>query len=113
MPPSRSRTRRCLKSWNPLRIVTGLSLDSPYPDIQDMGAVKVIRVLFFFCVGVAVPVAYGQEPNFQYDPIEHYTGRFLTTILILGLAITAYSILRYRGRITGIASWMFLAVGIV
>src|SRR2546425_4068454 len=78
-----------------------------------MRAVKFIRVLFFLFSCFAVPAAYAQDPNFQYDPIEHYTGRFLTTILILGLAITAYSILRYRGRITGIASWMFLAVGIV
>ncbi len=73
---------------------------------------KVSRLLLFVLVFVVSP-AYGQEGHFQYDPIEHYTSRFLTTILILGIGLIGYSLIRYRGRISGTPSWIFLLAGIV
>ena len=75
-------------------------------------AVRRLLVFSLFGCFFVLP-AYGQEGQFQYDPIEHYTSRFLITILLLGIGVTAFSLLRYRGRITGTASWMFLLTGIV
>lgn len=53
-----------------------------------------------------------QHPNFQTDPVEQYGARVLTFVIILGIVVVLFSILRYRGRITGPISWASLAFGV-
>jgi nitrate/TMAO reductase-like tetraheme cytochrome c subunit len=50
--------------------------------------------------------------QFQQDPVERYGARVLTVIIVLGILVVLYSILRYRGRVTGPVSWGFLALGV-
>jgi cytochrome c nitrite reductase small subunit len=50
--------------------------------------------------------------QFQVDPIEQYGARVLTGVAILGIAVVLYSLIRYRGRITGPISWALLALGV-
>jgi len=71
-----------------------------------------LRTYFLLLLGViAAAPAYAQESPFQQDPVEHYAGWFLTGVLILGIGLVLYSMLRYRGRLAGPVSWVFLAVG--
>jgi nitrate/TMAO reductase-like tetraheme cytochrome c subunit len=58
-------------------------------------------------------VAYGQESRFQADPVEHYASRFLIGALALGIGLLLYSLIVYRGRIVGAASWSLLIGSIV
>jgi len=50
--------------------------------------------------------------QFQVDPIEQYGARFLTGVIVLGIAVVLFSLIRYRGRITGPVSWAVLAFGV-
>ncbi len=50
--------------------------------------------------------------RFQQDPVEHFGARFLAGVLVLGVVIVLYSLVRYRGRTARAASWGFLALGV-
>jgi len=60
-------------------------------------------------------VAYAQvsDESFSGDPIEFYGVRFLTLLLLFGVALVAYSLFRYRGRLPGPAAWAFLLAGVL
>jgi cytochrome c nitrite reductase small subunit len=58
-------------------------------------------------------LAFGQEPRFQFDPVEDYSSKFLTGVLILGIALLLFNLIRYRGRILGSVSVALLVAGIV
>src|SRR5437870_1330239 len=67
----------------------------------------------FALLAVFTPViAFGQDNQFQFDPIEHYTTRILSTVIALGIVIVLYSLIRYRGRTAGPASIAFLVAGV-
>ncbi len=50
--------------------------------------------------------------RFQQDPVEHFGARFLTVVIVIGIGIVIYSLVRYRGRTATAASWGFLALGV-
>ena len=50
--------------------------------------------------------------DFQHDPVEEGLASFLTIVLVLGVAILLYSIVRYRGRVTGRLAWALLIAGV-
>jgi cytochrome c nitrite reductase small subunit len=52
--------------------------------------------------------AFAQDNPFQHDPIEHYTSRVLAVIIVVGIALVGYSILRFRGRTEGPLSWALI-----
>ena len=58
--------------------------------------------------------AYGQsvEASFQHDPVEHYGSRVLTGLLIAGICLVTYSLIRYRGRIVGWGAWGLLLASV-
>lgn len=47
------------------------------------------------------------------DPVEYYGSRFLVGLLVAGLLLAVYSLLRYRGRIAGPVSWGVLASAVL
>lgn len=47
----------------------------------------------------------------RFDPVEHYGARFLTGLIVAGALLVIYSLLRYRGNTSGIASWAVLILG--
>lgn len=51
------------------------------------------------------------EQLFQLDPVEYYGSRVLTAILVIGILIVLYNLVRYRGRTTGPLSWALLLSG--
>src|SRR5579872_6811377 len=71
-----------------------------------------ISCLGLFTIAFFPALAFGQENQFQFDPIEHYTTRALLTVLIIGIAVVLYSILKYRGRTAGPASIALLLGGV-
>lgn len=52
------------------------------------------------------------EPAFQQDPVEVYGSRALTAVLLVGIAIVLFSLIRFRGRTSGPLSWGLLIVGV-
>lgn len=56
--------------------------------------------------------AQAQVSEFHRDPVDEYGSRFLTIVIGIGIAIVLYSLIRYRGRITGPLSWGLLIVGV-
>ena len=58
------------------------------------------------------PVLLRAESRFQSDPVEIFGQRFLTVLLVAGVACVLYSLVRYRGRTAGAASWGILALGV-
>ena len=58
------------------------------------------------------PLLGQHESQFQVDPVERYGARVLTAVIVLGIAVVLYSLIRYRGRITGPISWALLAFGV-
>lgn len=53
-----------------------------------------------------------EASRFQQDPVEHFGARFLTAVIVLGICVVVYSIIRYRGRTAGAVSWGLLALGV-
>jgi nitrate/TMAO reductase-like tetraheme cytochrome c subunit len=47
------------------------------------------------------------------DPAEMYATRFLIAILVFGVSLLAFSLLRYRGRTDGPAAWAALILGVL
>lgn len=52
-------------------------------------------------------------PSFASDPAEYYGTRFLTTILVCGIALLLFSLIRYRGRTPSSAAWVLLFLAVV
>jgi nitrate/TMAO reductase-like tetraheme cytochrome c subunit len=52
-------------------------------------------------------------PPFASDPAEYYGTRFLTAILICGIALLLFSLFRYRGRTPGLSAWALLFLAVV
>lgn len=70
-------------------------------------------VTFFACSLVPLAaLAQSQVAKFQKDPVDEYGSRFLTIVVFIGIAIIVYSLVRYRGRVTGPISWGLLIVGV-
>jgi cytochrome c nitrite reductase small subunit len=53
-----------------------------------------------------------EASRFQQDPVEHFGSRFLTVVILIGIGVVLYSLVRYRGRTLGAASWGLLALGV-
>ena len=72
------------------------------------------RVLFVVLFWASASLVYGQatDPSFQLDPVEYYGSRALTGVLVFGISIVLYSLIRYRGRTSGPLSWGLLIVGV-
>ena len=51
-------------------------------------------------------------PAFQTDPVDYYGSRFLIVVILAGIAVVLYSLLRYRGRTTGPVAWGLLIAGV-
>ena len=49
---------------------------------------------------------------FPQDPVEYYGSRFLIGLLIVGAALLAYSLLRYRGRLDTAVGWVLVIAGV-
>jgi nitrate/TMAO reductase-like tetraheme cytochrome c subunit len=56
--------------------------------------------------------AWAQESQFQQDPVERFAARAMVALVILGMGIVLYSMIRYRGRMRGMASWIVLIAGV-
>jgi nitrate/TMAO reductase-like tetraheme cytochrome c subunit len=59
----------------------------------------------------AIP-AYAQDTQFQQDPVERLTAEVLVTLIILGIAVIFYSLVRYRGRTEQTGSWALVLLGV-
>jgi cytochrome c nitrite reductase small subunit len=73
------------------------------------------RVFSILLVLLSFPsAAVGEElkASFQHDPVEYYGSRILAWVLILGICVICYSLLRFRGRTVGPVSWGLLILGI-
>lgn len=57
--------------------------------------------------------AFGQQPRFQQDPVEDYSAKFLTGVLIFGIGLLLFNLIRYRGRMAGSVSIALLVSGVV
>ena len=53
-----------------------------------------------------------QEPAFSRDPAEYYGSRLLIAALALAIAVTLFSLLKYRGRTNGPAAWASLVLSV-
>jgi len=74
------------------------------------------RKLWAIFLGLSFSIpALAQDNEFQHDPIEYYTSRILSLILIAGIGLVLYSLIRYRGRTKVPLSWGLLlaAVGVI
>ena len=54
-----------------------------------------------------------QESRFQQDPVELYSSRFLAGVLIFGIVVVLYNLIRNGGRMGGSASIALLVAGVV
>jgi len=60
----------------------------------------------------AWPCEAGAQQNaFQQDPVDLYGSRFLAAVIVIGLGLVLYSLIRYRGRDSGPVSWGLLLAG--
>jgi cytochrome c nitrite reductase small subunit len=78
-----------------------------------MTSMTVVR-LCCFCAFAGIG-AFGQErrPASLENAVDHYGSRLLIGVLITGIILILYSLLRYRGRIKGTLSWGLLITGVV
>lgn len=61
---------------------------------------------------VLVPVGTGVQADVsKFDPVAHYASRFLAGLIVVGVALVLYSLVRYRGKTAGWASWGVLILG--
>jgi cytochrome c nitrite reductase small subunit len=75
---------------------------------------KLARPLLW-CAWAAVPIAaraQQQAAAFREDPVDKYGSRFLVIVVLLGIAIVLYSLIRYRGKVAGPMSWGLLICGV-
>jgi len=55
--------------------------------------------------------ARAQSTNFQQDPVDYYGSLFLTAVMVLGIVVVLYSLIRYRGRASSPLAWGLLIAG--
>jgi nitrate/TMAO reductase-like tetraheme cytochrome c subunit len=55
-------------------------------------------------------VAHAQDTS-HFDPVDHYGARVLGGLIVAGAVLILYSLLRYRGKTSGVASWGVLVMG--
>ena len=68
----------------------------------------------FAALLVFVPAGALAQPHvFQQDPVDRLMARFLTVLILLGLAVVLFSLFRYRGRDIGAISWGLLLGGTI
>jgi cytochrome c nitrite reductase small subunit len=72
---------------------------------------------WFLSLGIPVLVpalAPAQEKTlaFQIDPVDYWGSRFLATVILIGIAVVLYSLVRYRGQASGPFAWGLLIVGV-
>lgn len=60
---------------------------------------------------VLFPGARLQQDTSQFDPVDHYGSRVLAGLIVLGIVLVLYSLIRYRGKAAGAASWGVLVLG--
>jgi cytochrome c nitrite reductase small subunit len=64
------------------------------------------------CAAILLPLAaHAQSTNFHVDPVDYYGSRFLAGVIVLGIVILLYSLVRYRGRTSSPLAWGLLIVG--
>jgi cytochrome c nitrite reductase small subunit len=73
---------------------------------------KAISCLLFLALSFAMQ-AQSSEPRFQTDPVDYFGSRFLTGLMMLGIVILLYSMVRYRGRLTGAVATTLAVAGVV
>lgn len=74
-----------------------------------MGAMRFLWLAGLMLTPLLLRAQEGSQ--FQSDPVERFGARLLTCVIILGIAVVLYSLVRYRGRTVGAASWGVLALG--
>jgi len=57
-------------------------------------------------------VARAQSDTSRFDPVDHYGARVIAGLIVAGTVLVIYSLLRYRGETSGIASWAVLILGV-
>src|SRR5262249_41967727 len=64
--------------------------------------------------GLLPLVARAQQntPAFQVDPVDYYGSRFFATVIIIGIVLVLYSLIRYRGPASRPLAWGLLIVGV-
>jgi cytochrome c nitrite reductase small subunit len=71
------------------------------------------QLALFAALALLPAKIYAQEASqFQRDPVEQYGARALTFVIVLGIAVVLFSLVKYRGRLTGPVSWAVLAFGV-
>ena len=67
------------------------------------------------CLGAAlIPLAASAQQEatkFQRDPVDQYGSRFLTVVIVIGVILVLYNLIRYRGKVAGPVSWGLLILG--
>src|SRR5262249_39905988 len=51
------------------------------------------------------------EDTSRFDPVDHYGSRVIAGLIIAGAALVLYSLIRYRGKTSGLVSWGMLVLG--
>jgi hypothetical protein len=74
----------------------------------------VSRLLLLACAALVPLAARAQQgaAKFQQDPVDKYGTHFLTAIILVGVVLVLYSLLRYRGNVVGPVSWGLLILGV-
>jgi nitrate/TMAO reductase-like tetraheme cytochrome c subunit len=71
-----------------------------------------LRARLLMLVFFAAAPLYGQDAHFQQDPVEHLTSEILVFLIVVGVAVVLYSLIRYRGRTERPESWGLLLLGV-
>jgi cytochrome c nitrite reductase small subunit len=74
------------------------------------------RGLFGFCAAAFAFLpfrALAQQDTFQRDPVETYGARLLGVIIATGVVLVLYTLIRYRGNVSGPVAWALVAAGVV
>jgi len=58
-----------------------------------------------------LPAIASAQDTSRFDPVDHYGSRAISGLIIAGAALVLYSLIRYRGRTSGWASWGVLILG--
>lgn len=84
-------------------------------DSSSTNAFRWVAVAFVLMIRPALaPIAaHAQDMSkFQQDPVDYYGSRFLAVLIIVGMGLVLYSLIRYRGRTTRPISWGLLITGV-
>ena len=50
--------------------------------------------------------------DFQIDPVDYYGSRFLAVLILFGIGLLLYSLIRHRGRASTPVAWALVIVGV-